>query len=258
MIEVCPKQVTLQLTSLFDPHAPASLRCFGVLAGAEAGKIITDDPIDPAWAMVWEATDGTLYLGGALDAPTIQHVVNTLRSDGDILIGFWDGDPLAGLLPPSPDYVGTVLEFLDRPDDTTDLDAVVRHLPPDHTLRRMDSALLERSLWYDIRRHGSAEAFLAKSLAVCLMHGDTIVCEASTSPSIAGVRELGVITDEQHRGRGYATVTCAYLIQVCAQAGDRTYWNCAGTNVASASVARKLGYQTEREYRLLAWFKSTA
>jgi RimJ/RimL family protein N-acetyltransferase len=40
--------------------------------------------------------------------------------------------------------------------------------------------------------------------------------------------------------------------------GYQTYWNCAKGNVASATLARKLGYHTEKEYRLLAWSKLEA
>lgn len=261
MIELTPAHVTPRLTSLFDPNAPASIRCFGVLAGLENGKILADDLTDPTWGMVWEATDGTLYPGGTLDATIVQNAVNTLRVDGDVLVGFREGDPLAALLPPSPEYEGTVLEFFDRPADTADLDRLVRQIPSGCSIRRMDPSLMQRSFWHDaenVERHGGAEAFLAKSDAIFLLHGDTIVCEASTGPSINGVRELGAITHEEYRGRGFATMTCAYLIQLCAQAGDDTYWNCAAQNLASAAVARKLGYRTEREYRLLAWFKSEA
>ena len=50
-------------------------------------------------------------------------------------------------------------------------------------------------------------------------------------------------------------VTCAHLIRDCEARGYQTYWNCARQNLASAAVARKLGYRTEKEYRLLAWFK---
>jgi hypothetical protein len=167
---------------------------------------------------------------------------------------------MANLLPPDPEYVGTTLEFLDRPCDRSDLKVTLRRLPKGHELCRADRGLLERCLWYDdtVRRHGSVEAFLAKGLAVCLVHGDEILCEAYAGPRVMGVRELGAITHKSYRRRGLATITCAYLIEVCERSGDRTYWNCATTNVASAAVARKLGYQTEREYQLRAWFRSTA
>lgn len=255
MHEISPQDVTAELMALFDARAPASLRCCAVLDGTSRGRIFVDNRDRPRWGAVQEAAFGTVYFGGAPDAPTIHRLIATLRRDGDVLVGFWDGDPLEQLLPPSPDYVGRVLEFLDR--DAAPLQALVDRLPEGYAVRPVDRALFERCLWYadTVRAHGSAEAYLAKARAVCLMHGDEIVCEASTGPLIRGVRELGVITHERHRGREFATGTSAYLVAACEQAGERTYWNCAVTNVASAAVARKLGYRTEREYTLHAWFR---
>ncbi|MFL5804101.1 MAG: GNAT family N-acetyltransferase [Roseiflexaceae bacterium] len=60
---------------------------------------------------------------------------------------------------------------------------------------------------------------------------------------------------EAYRGHGYATITCARLIQACEEQGYETWWDCAKQNVASTALARKLGYQNEREYRVLAWRK---
>jgi hypothetical protein len=47
--------------------------------------------------------------------------------------------------------------------------------------------------------------------------------------------------------------TCARLIQACEELGHATWWDCAKQNLASVALARKLGYRTEREYRVLAW-----
>jgi RimJ/RimL family protein N-acetyltransferase len=66
---------------------------------------------------------------------------------------------------------------------------------------------------------------------------------------------VGVMTHELYQGRGYATLTCAHLLQACEALGYQTYWNCAKQNRASAALARKLGYRVEREYKLVAWFK---
>jgi predicted GNAT family acetyltransferase len=76
----------------------------------------------------------------------------------------------------------------------------------------------------------------------------------STVPAL-GLREPGVYTQPEHRGKGYATLTAARLIQEIEALGDRTYWNCAKQNIASAAVARKLGYRIEKEYHCLAWSK---
>jgi RimJ/RimL family protein N-acetyltransferase len=88
-----------------------------------------------------------------------------------------------------------------------------------------------------------------------LMREDEILCEALAGAEIMGIREIGVDTPELYRKRGYATLTCARLIQFCEQQGLQTYWNCNKYNHGSVALARKLGYQTEKEYRLLIWEK---
>lgn len=258
MISLQPPQVTPALQALFDPGMPAGLRCFSVLAGTTHGQILTDHVDRPTWGAVQEANDGTLYLGGQIEAALLSTLVTQLQQTGEVLVGFWEGDPIAKLLPPNPDYVGLVLEFMERPADGADLDNILRRLPAGHEIRRADNVLLKRFLWYDDiqRHHGGAEAYLQNCLAVCLMKGDEILSEVSTGPAINGVRELGAITHEAHRRHGWATITCAYLVKWCEQLGHQTYWNCAAQNIASAKVARNLGYQTERQYHLRAWYKT--
>jgi len=88
-----------------------------------------------------------------------------------------------------------------------------------------------------------------------LMKDDEILCEALAGPVVLGTREMGVDTSESHRQLGYATITCAKLIDTCEQQGLQTYWNCNQANIASTKLARKFGYQTEKEYKLVAWYQ---
>lgn len=255
MFQVDPSQLTSALRSLFDPTGPASIRCFSVLAGANAGKIMADDLRHPTWGIVWEADDGTMYLGGAPDSQVVSRAITVLREEGNVLFGFWDGDPLESTVP-NPDAAARVLEF-DRPLDIGDLEGLLDRLPAGQEMHRMDRALLEASPHYEatVRRYGSVERFLEVGVAVSLMRGHETLCEAYADASVNGVREIGVTTQERYRGQGLATITCAHLIRICAELGDRTYWNCAKHNPASAAVARKLGFRDEREYQLIAWFK---
>jgi RimJ/RimL family protein N-acetyltransferase len=86
-----------------------------------------------------------------------------------------------------------------------------------------------------------------------LLHDGQNVCEAITGPAIAGIREMGVNTLKEYRRRGYATLTCAALIQECDRLGYQTFWNFNGENIASLALARRLGYRRERKYRLFYW-----
>lgn len=95
----------------------------------------------------------------------------------------------------------------------------------------------------------------SKGFGYCLMREDIILCEAFAGPLVDGLIEIGVGTHESHRRRGYATLTCAHLIRACEEKGYRTFWNTNKQNLASKALARKLGYRTEQEFRVLAWSK---
>jgi GNAT superfamily N-acetyltransferase len=237
---------------------PASLRCFTVLDSNVIGDILTDDPDNPSWGLVRENADGSIYLGGVIEAATLGQLVARLRRTGDVLIGAWPGDPWPEGLPPNPDYVGRVLEFVDRPGDDAALEVLSRQIPEGCVLRPMERELIEQSAQRDrtVQGFGSVDRFLIKGLGSTLMRGEEVLCEASAGPEVMGLREMGVFTYEPHRGRGYATATCAHLVRKIESAGLQTYWNCAKQNLASAAVARKLGYRLESEYKLLAWFES--
>ena len=256
MIQIHPGQVTTVLKSFFDPRIPTAIRCFSVLAGGNAGKILTDNQDHPRWCFVWERDDGTLYRGGTYDKQVLNRIVELLRQDGDVALGYRDGDPATNLFPTYPHASAACLEF-DRPIGSRDLSPYLGQLPVGYEIHLMERKLLEQSPHYEatLRRYDSIENFLDKGLIVCLMHGETTVCEAYADMDVMGVRELGVTTQEIYRGQGFATITCAHLIKLCEELACQTYWDCTKHNLASVAVARKLGFRNEREYKLMAWFK---
>jgi RimJ/RimL family protein N-acetyltransferase len=67
---------------------------------------------------------------------------------------------------------------------------------------------------------------------------------------------VGVSTAEPYRGRGFATIACARLIEMCEKQGYKTWWDCAKQNLPSVRLAKKLGYQGEPEYRYVWWAKA--
>jgi RimJ/RimL family protein N-acetyltransferase len=257
MFQILPDQVTPQLRSLFDPYMPAGFRCFAVLDGNVVGRILTDDPADPTCGVVQEGAFGTVYPAGAIDAPTWRELIADLRDDGDVLVGLWPDDGRIDLLPLARDYDGFTLDFTDRPIGAG-LDAYLRQPPDGCHMRNLDSELFERSQDRDFYSalYGSAERALQNIQARFLMRGDEICCEAYAYFAALDTIEIATSTSVPYHGRGYATITCAHLIRACERQGYRTYWNCAKQNLASAAVARKLGYRKEKEYRLLAWFKT--
>ena len=86
------------------------------------------------------------------------------------------------------------------------------------------------------------------------MKGQELLSEAFAADAALGMIEIGTITSEAYRRRGYAAITCAQLIWEYDARGYRTYWNCSKENQASAGLARRPGYQTEKEFRYVVWY----
>lgn len=254
MIELTSSRVPSAVVELFDATKPTMLRAFNVLDGFVSGQVVTDDPERPTWAAVREATFGTLYLGGDISAEVLATLVEYFRRSGEVGIGFWPDDPLIDVLPPNPAYDGRTLYFSDR-SQRVRLDAYVGQLLSGCRLSPRDRSLIARSPDYELAlaSFGTVDSVLAHTLGVVLLRDDVVLCEAATGAPAHGRIEVGVTTQEGHRRRGYATVACARLIQACEAAGYQTWWDCAKQNQASVALARKLGYQNEREYRYLLW-----
>lgn len=231
---------------------PAGVRCLAAFEGYLRGEVVTDSADHATWAIMREHIYGTLYLAGAISEAPLANLITHYAVRGETLIGVWPSDPLPANIPP-PQYEGTVLDFTDRAGSLSDL---LHTIPESCTLHRMDADLLARSANAEdlIKTYSSFANAAEKETAFCLIHADTLVCEASAAPLSSTLMEVGMVTHPDHRRRGYATYLCAYLIDHCEQLGFATYWNCNAENIASAIIARKLGYQQERPYHLIAWW----
>jgi hypothetical protein len=258
LIEIPATQISPLIKSFYKPRDPAGLRCIAVLDGIRPGNIFTDDPKNPTWVVVWESTFGALYPAGKVSVSLLSVLIQKFREERMVFLGLWIDDVLLGSIQPEFDQEGRVLEFYNRIQDGR-LQILIEQLPKGAEFRTVDKNLIERSVNRDLHLTGytSPESALEDLTGFFLMKGDEILSEALAGAAVMGTREIGIDTPEPYRQRGYATITCAKLIQYCEQQGMQTYWNCNKNNAASIALAHKLGYQTEREYKLLIWDKKT-
>jgi RimJ/RimL family protein N-acetyltransferase len=128
-------------------------------------------------------------------------------------------------------------------------------LPEGLDIRPIDRQLLGRCEWReDIEFYcGSVDNFLVNGIGLALMQGDEIISETYATSLGDARAEIGAVTRAAQRGRGYAPIACAFLIQACAQRGYQAYWSCDADNAASARVARKLGFEREGAYQILEY-----
>lgn len=252
-ILVPPHTVSPALRALFDEDQPLALRGFAVLDGSIRGQIWTDDPITPTWGAAQEWAWGTLFFGGDPPVKLVHELIAQLQREGGVELGLWPDHRYNQLLPPNPDDDTWELEFTNRQQGTEPTAGLA--VPAGCELVPLDATWFERCRYRDayLGYFGTAERALAQGFGFCLVKGEELLCEAFAGESALGLIEIGVITGEAYYQRGYATLCCARCIQEAEARSYRTYWNCAKTNLGSAALARKLGYQTEREYRFVYW-----
>jgi RimJ/RimL family protein N-acetyltransferase len=255
MIEISTNQVSPLIKSLFKPRDPAGLRCIAVLEGIRPGRIFSDNPIDPTWAVVWEKPFGAIYPGGDVSVSAFSDLIHHLRKEKVVFLGLWPDDPWQSKIGPYDQDSG-VIDFYDRHQDGR-LERYLAQQPEGTEFHLLTESLLERSVNQDLHFSGYLDlgSALNDLFGYFLMREDQILCEAIAGAEVLGTREIGVDTPEPYRQRGYATITCAKLIQTCEEQGIQSYWNCNRHNLASVALARKLGYQTEQAYKLFIWDK---
>ena len=226
---------------------------FAVLEGQNPGQVWIDVREAPTRCMV-VAHVGAIFIGGVWEQQALDLAIMALRREREIFLA-WPQQGMGSLRPPNQySLVFPRLEFWDRaPELAGDLHspfARARNLPARLAFRRIDADLLRRCAWRDqmVDFCGSEDAFERLALGFCLLRDDDILCEAYASSRGAGLWEIGVVTTERERGKGYAALTCAQLILACEAQGTPTMWSCDIANTASAATARRLGYRIERPY----------
>jgi RimJ/RimL family protein N-acetyltransferase len=245
MIE-CPVEHPA-LPKLFDPLVPNNPALWAVFQGRHTGRALVDDLQHPSQCVLY--TEAALtYASQKVSQDFLADIIDYFRQAEHIWLVRSLGDP------PAPEGYRILprLEFFEYDPHSPVLADLRRRLPNGYEIRPIDRALLERCEWRDDMAFycGSLENFLHNDLGLCLMHGEEIIVEAYASALGSPYAEIGAITHEPYRGRGYAPIAVAYLIETLEQRGYHAYWSCDVDNITSVCVARKLGFKVERLYEI--------
>jgi RimJ/RimL family protein N-acetyltransferase len=235
------------LPRLFNPHVPNNPALWAVFQGRHFGRAMVDNPLHPSQCVL--RTEAVLtYASHLISQEFLAEAVDYFRNAGHLRLIRSLGDPFA----PDGYLVQPRLEFYEYDPRSPKLGELRSRLPDGYELRLIDRALLERCTWRDDMAFycGSLENFLRNDLGMCLMHGEEIIVETYASALGSPYAEIGAITHEPYRGRGFAPIAVAYLIEVLEQRGYHAYWSCDVDNASSARVACKLGFKIERPYEI--------
>jgi GNAT superfamily N-acetyltransferase len=102
---------------------------------------------------------------------------------------------------------------------------------------KMQGSVVPRYFW------NSADDFCSQGIGFSLLIGDQPVSTAYSAYLHHRQLELGIETTEVYRGKGYALLTCAALIDYCLENGYEPVWSCRLENTGSYLLAQKLGFE---------------
>jgi RimJ/RimL family protein N-acetyltransferase len=235
------------LPELFDPHVPNNAPLWAVFEGRHAGRAVVDDLLYPRQCVV--RTEALLtYASQRVRQEFLADAMGHFRKSGQIWLVRFQGDP------PAPEGYRILprLEFYEVDPHSPVLVDLRSRLPGGYKMVTIDRTLLERCEWRDDMAFycGSLENFLKNGIGMCLMHGEEIIVEAYASALGSTYAEIGALTHEPYRGKGFAPIAVATLIDTLEKRGYQAYWSCDVDNPASARVARKLGFTVERPYEI--------
>ena len=83
-----------------------------------------------------------------------------------------------------------------------------------------------------------------------LFVNETLVSEAYASIG-TNIAEIGVITADKYKGKGYATQVVSFMISELAKRNICPEWSCNIDNTASLKTGLKLGFEIADYYTLL-------
>ncbi len=122
---------------------------------------------------------------------------------------------------------------------------VRRALPPGVEIVPTDAAMFEAMPGAVVPKFflDSADDFVADGVGFSLLCDGKLAATAFSAYFLGDKLELGIETVAEFRGRGFAELVCAALIDWCVERGYEPLWSCRFENVASYALAQKLGFE---------------
>lgn len=142
---------------------------------------------------------------------------------------------------------------------------LLNSLPEGFQMKRVDIEAAKQILsqnfsknWVEnINYFGGPEKWVKEGVGFCIQEGEKIVCMVmgyKTSIPITQSMEIDIATYPDYRGRGFATLVSAKLIEYSLKKGIEPHWDAA--NPLSVKLAEKLGFTDPEPYNFYYWRKN--
>ena len=232
-----------------------------VFEGRSGGRIFIDDPVRPGAALLCRTYE--YFVGGDDDSRALTRFIHEAPAEVGVFQDFY------GYVPMTPDWQATLLadhgdRLLVIPRRSFHFDLANRwraadlatSAPDDVEVIPIDGALAKRiddeMDWGIGRFWGDYDRFDAHGFGFCAMMGETIASIAFSVVVSSRQTNIGVGTAPSHRRRGLAALTCAAFITESLRRGLLPTWDSDAANLASAALAKRLGFKEDTPFSELA------
>lgn len=130
-------------------------------------------------------------------------------------------------------------------------------LPNDYHLEIVDDPMQLRDMNYEnsdkllswMENWGEDENFKKYAVASYIRHNNRIVSWSASDCCYQDKIAIGIITDDNYRGKGFGIITAAKTVELCFEHGyQQIDWLCVNSNKGSIAIAEKLGFQLQNRY----------
>ncbi|MFX0122546.1 MAG: GNAT family N-acetyltransferase [Candidatus Hodarchaeota archaeon] len=137
-------------------------------------------------------------------------------------------------------------------------------LPEGFQLKKVDVEVAQQILnqnfsthWVNVINYlGGSEKFVEEGVGFCIQEGEkiaSVVMGYKASIPITRSVEMDITTHPDYRGKGFATLVSAKLIEFLLKEGIEPHWDAA--NPVSVKLAQKLGFTDPEPYKCYYWRK---
>ena len=95
------------------------------------------------------------------------------------------------------------------------------------------------------------EDFISKGKGYCVVINDTVAAWAFSSAISSEEIDIGIETNENYRGMGFATIASKAMIKYILNENKTPVWACHSQNTASAKLAEKIGFKRINECSII-------
>ena len=240
MLKQLPEERKNEIRSLFKKRQPnvSALGCY--FNGTMPGKTYVDDINEPKKAIVKLDMSWT-YISDDADFAWVEETLNDIIHLTWIQV-IWAPER-RGQYP-----IKDKATIIPRNEYTERGPALQK--PRDVELVPFSKELLSKLPWADwhVSVYGSAENFLEKAFGFYAVENGVPYSEAEAAFSADGWCEIGIITVEEQRRKGFAFASCLRLLEEIDNRGMKAIWACDKENVESDALAKKLGFVNPVEY----------